>query len=518
MDAGRATRNVVVVGSGIAGLSTAYELQKAGFKVTVLEEKHLPGGRMAEEKVGSFMNITGASGLNPWYREMFDLCDELGHGDCLEKLSSFGTGIATDGEVRFPMSNAPTRYELLTSPVLSLRSKLRLASLLPDIGKARRRVDPCLIHTAADFDDESLSEYLTRKVGKDFLEYVVSPLFNVALAYNMEQLSKAVFLARVAHMTERNGYCFKDGIGFLTRTLAGMLDVRLNSRVTRIVRSDNGRGRRIHYDTPDGRESIEADITIMATPGNRVSQIVADKARWERRFFEASVPYCQFGMVTYVLNHEVEEVNGLYFTRDTQTPLNFYKFYPGRSGQGWQAPPSLGQHQGGTAAPLRCGQRREPGGFRDRLHPRAVPGHRQADSRNGRSVQRLHHPGIPNRADPQGARIPGDTGGRAEEHLLRGRLPEQRRNRLLLRHRAADRPPDRRSLAGVTEMAARFPPRCRRNSQADHGITWCPGPDSNRHGVASEGFSYPLRLSPLRPVEAHLWSGLSLCRADVCSG
>ena len=329
MDAGRATRNVVVVGSGIAGLSTAYELQKAGFKVTVLEEKHLPGGRMAEEKVGSFMNITGASGLNPWYREMFDLCDELGHGDCLEKLSSFGTGIATDGEVRFPMSNAPTRYELLTSPVLSLRSKLRLASLLPDIGKARRRVDPCLIHTAADFDDESLSEYLTRKVGKDFLEYVVSPLFNVALAYNMEQLSKAVFLARVAHMTERNGYCFKDGIGFLTRTLAGMLDVRLNSRVTRIVRSDNGRGRRIHYDTPDGRESIEADITIMATPGNRVSQIVADKARWERRFFEASVPYCQFGMVTYVLNHEVEEVNGLYFTRDTQTPLNFYKFYPG---------------------------------------------------------------------------------------------------------------------------------------------------------------------------------------------
>ena len=325
----KSSRNAVVVGSGIAGLSTAYELQKAGFTVTVLEEKHLPGGRMAEEKVGSFMNITGASGLNSWYHEMFDLCDELGYGDCLEKLSSFGTGTATDGKVQYPMSNAPTRYELLTSPVLSLRSKLRLASLLPDIRRARRRVDPCLIHTAAEFDDESLSEYLTRKVGKDFLEYVVSPLFNVALAYNMEQLSKAVFLARVAHIKERDGYCFKDGIGFLTRTLAGMLDVRLNARVTRIVRSDNGRGRRIHYETPDGGESIEADITIMATPGNRVSQIVADKSRWEQRFFEAGVPYCQFGMVTYVLNHEVEKVHGLYFTRDTQTPLNFYKFYPG---------------------------------------------------------------------------------------------------------------------------------------------------------------------------------------------
>ena len=196
-------KSVVVVGAGLAGLSAAYELQKSGFKVSVLEEKHLPGGRMAEEKVGSFMNITGASGLNSWYSEMFDLCDELGHGDSLEKLPGFGTGTATDGNVQFPMSNAPSRYELLTSPVLSLRSKLRLASLLPDINRARRLVDPCLIHTAADFDDESLAEYLTRKVGTDFLEYVVAPLFNVALAYNVEQLSKAIFLAQVARNQSR---------------------------------------------------------------------------------------------------------------------------------------------------------------------------------------------------------------------------------------------------------------------------------------------------------------------------
>ncbi len=48
-------------------------------------------------------------------------------------------------------------------------------------------------------------------------------------------------------------------------------------------------------------------------------------------------------------------------------------------------------------------------------------------------------------------------------------------------------------------------------------LGWCPGPDSNRHGVAPEGFSYQLQLSLLRARRpslsaplAHLWSGLYL--------
>jgi hypothetical protein len=45
------------------------------------------------------------------------------------------------------------------------------------------------------------------------------------------------------------------------------------------------------------------------------------------------------------------------------------------------------------------------------------------------------------------------------------------------------------------------------------GLNWCPGPESNRHGVAPEGFSYSLRLSPLRLFQAYLESGLYLCRS-----
>lgn len=42
---GRSAKKVVVVGAGPAGLASAYELQKAGYRVTVLEARHRPGGR-----------------------------------------------------------------------------------------------------------------------------------------------------------------------------------------------------------------------------------------------------------------------------------------------------------------------------------------------------------------------------------------------------------------------------------------------------------------------------------------
>jgi hypothetical protein len=51
-------------------------------------------------------------------------------------------------------------------------------------------------------------------------------------------------------------------------------------------------------------------------------------------------------------------------------------------------------------------------------------------------------------------------------------------------------------------------------------LRWCPGPDSNRYGVASEGFSYSLQLSlpgnrrTVNPLVAGLESGLSLCRVS----
>jgi oxygen-dependent protoporphyrinogen oxidase len=322
-------QTAVVLGSGIAGLSTAYELDKAGYTVTVLESKHLAGGRMAEEMVGSFMNVTGAMGLNSYYTEMFDLCKELGIMDQVVKLPRFGTGTITDMNITFPMSNNPSKLDLLTSPALSIKSKLKLAGLLPDFMMAKRKTDPCLIHTAAHLDTESMSTYLIRKVGADFLEKVASPLLNVALAWNVDRTSKGAFLSKVANITESDGYVFRDGIGTLTRKLSSMLDVRLNTRVTSVDRAESGQGRVVHFEGPEGAGSIDADIVVSAIPGDAVKKVVKDMASWEQDFFDQKVPYAQYAMMVYVLKEQVTNPDGLYFVRNSPTPLNFYKTYAG---------------------------------------------------------------------------------------------------------------------------------------------------------------------------------------------
>src|SRR5918998_4531507 len=42
---GRSHKSVLILGAGIAGLATAYELRKAGYRVRILEARKRPGGR-----------------------------------------------------------------------------------------------------------------------------------------------------------------------------------------------------------------------------------------------------------------------------------------------------------------------------------------------------------------------------------------------------------------------------------------------------------------------------------------
>ena len=67
--AGERARHVVVIGAGIAGLTAAYELRKAGHRCTVLEASHRAGGRSLTLRRGDVVDELGA-------RQVCDFDDE----------------------------------------------------------------------------------------------------------------------------------------------------------------------------------------------------------------------------------------------------------------------------------------------------------------------------------------------------------------------------------------------------------------------------------------------------------
>jgi len=87
-------RKVVILGGGIAGLTSAYELRKAGFDCTILEARNRPGGRSWTVRNGSKVELTDGttqectwqSGyLNPGparipsiHTNLLNYCQELG--------------------------------------------------------------------------------------------------------------------------------------------------------------------------------------------------------------------------------------------------------------------------------------------------------------------------------------------------------------------------------------------------------------------------------------------------------
>jgi Protoporphyrinogen oxidase len=89
---------IIVIGGGIAGLTAAYELQKRGVEVVVLEQAATPGGRMRSERHGDFVIERGAQFIASSYRNMRALAAELGIADQIEKLSDTRNAVLRDGE------------------------------------------------------------------------------------------------------------------------------------------------------------------------------------------------------------------------------------------------------------------------------------------------------------------------------------------------------------------------------------------------------------------------------------
>jgi protoporphyrinogen/coproporphyrinogen III oxidase len=267
------TVRVVVVGAGVAGLATAFHLQRAGADPVVFERAGTHGGVIAPPvEVGGLSLEAGPDSFaarKPWGAE---LCRDLGLSLVAPGASGallwtntglvpylVGTAFGIPGDVG----------DVLRWPGLSSRGRVRA---LADLVKRKRR----------DGVEETLGQLLRRRLGNEATDLAISPLLGGLYAGDVDRLSAgATFpelvtwertqgsLVRGAQAAQRSarhadpGPLFlrpRRGMRELVDALAGSLGdrVRTGAEVTHVAEGD--------VQLEDGTEPVDAAVLACGAP------------------------------------------------------------------------------------------------------------------------------------------------------------------------------------------------------------------------------------------------------------
>lgn len=277
--------DVVVVGAGLSGLVAAHRLRRRGAKVRVLEATQRTGGVIGSERSGDVLlecgpntalDSTGAIGV---------LIGELGIGNLLIEASAAASRryLVRDGRlVALPASAA----DFLRTPLFSRAAKLRLLA------------EPLIRRAPADVD-ESVAQFVRRRLGPELLEVAVEPFVSGIYAGSPEQLSVAATFPRLHELEQRYGsvalgaalqagrrrdhgarrhrqagsFSFRDGMQTLTDALAtSVADVQTGVRVTRLARA--GAGYRLEFEHGTQPGAVEARAVVLAVPADEAGRLV----------------------------------------------------------------------------------------------------------------------------------------------------------------------------------------------------------------------------------------------------
>lgn len=249
-------KSAIVVGAGLAGLTAAYRLKQAGWQVKVLEAAHEVGGRAVSLTKQGYTIDTGAVGLGTVYKDFMDLCEELGIKSHL-RPSSTVAATARGGKIYEIDSAKPITG--LTSKLLSFGSKLKMVTLMRDLGKVRPHLNIRDVAAAAEFDTETAEAYARRRLNPELLEYFIEPLARTVNLSRANRVSILEVFNSLAGLFSTQLVHFPEGIGVVSNTMAKQLDVRLNTPVTAIKRFDD------HVEVSYAGTTESADVCVIAT-------------------------------------------------------------------------------------------------------------------------------------------------------------------------------------------------------------------------------------------------------------
>jgi oxygen-dependent protoporphyrinogen oxidase len=289
---------IIIVGAGIAGLATAFELQRRGIRFVVLEASGRAGGVILSEQIDGYTIDGGPDALLVQKPDGIALCRELGLGDRLIPTKPPRLAFIQRGGILHPLPASsvlgiPTRIgPFVRTRLFSWPAKLRMGAEV----FVRPRQDAC---------DESIGAFMTRHFGAEATTYLAEPLLAGIHAGDVDRLSVQSLFPRFtaaehthgsllrAFRSQPRGQASPDGafrslpggLSEMVRALVAALPttaIRLNTPVARVAIT---RGTNLvnpvnpvnpvslHIETSAG-ERLDASAVVLATPAYVTARIV----------------------------------------------------------------------------------------------------------------------------------------------------------------------------------------------------------------------------------------------------
>jgi len=308
---------IIIIGGGITGLSAAWEAQQSGLSFALLEKDSRWGGKVHTEIIdlpeGQAIIDGGPESFITRKPEAWDLAGELGIREQV---------IDPGGETRHMfILDGGTPVEVPLAPV-----KFITSSLMSGCGKLRLLAEP-FQPAKSDNADESLADFVTRRLGREALDQFIGPILGGIYNTNPDTQSILVSSPIMREMEAEYGGlvkavigkmraarknkssddekrprfgAFAHGLQELTDELSNQLkgDLRLSVEITKIEKNDAG----YRVTLADG-ETLSAKSLIFATPANVTVELLAGVAG-ESAAKLATIGHQNIGTVTFIYKAE----------------------------------------------------------------------------------------------------------------------------------------------------------------------------------------------------------------------
>lgn len=325
--------DILIVGAGIAGLMAAYELQKQGHDVLVLEAEDRVGGRMKTVDWEGFKVDIGAKFVTTSDRSLLDVVHEVGLSDQLvAEDEGLTITIYRDGELHSANFLSIPSYFRWSG--VSLSARLAMLKLIPHFLKMIGLRNVYHLEQARGPDSgETFEEFFYHHISEEMFEYWAIPMFETMCSYTGGDVSRKAFLAMMVGYLNADSVSFKEGVGALPDTLAQRLPLELNARVESIRVLPDASGARVRFSQRGKAQTLSVRAVVVAIPGNHVLNLFDDPRPAWGHFFP-HVAYSTGALHYHIVETDYQpEVEGAFIPRSTKLPINAVGFEQHRDGR-----------------------------------------------------------------------------------------------------------------------------------------------------------------------------------------